>query len=48
MLITLEKVSPHPKSRLYNYVAAGNLVERKFVHVIAPERVGNYKLVEMI
>ncbi len=48
VVITLEKISPYPDSKLYPYVAAGNLVERKFISVIAPEREGNYKLVEMI
>jgi hypothetical protein len=48
VVITLEKLSPYPDSKLYSYVADGNLVERKFISIIAPEREGKYKLVEMI
>ena len=48
MVITLEKLSPYPDSQLYSYIANGNTVERKFISIIAPEREGKYKLVEMI
>ena len=47
-MITLEKLSPYPDSPLYEYVAAGNTVERKYIHVVPPMRKGNYKLVDMI
>jgi len=44
----LEKLSPYPDSPLYSYVAAGNVVERKFVHVIPTQRQGTYKLVDEV
>jgi len=44
----MEKLQPYPDSPLYEYVAAGNVVERKFVHVIPPTKQGNYKLVDTI
>jgi hypothetical protein len=47
-LITLEKLSPYPDSPLYEYVKAGNVVERKFIHVIAPPKKGKYNLVDQI
>ena len=48
VLITMEKLSPYPDSPLYKYVAAGNVIERKFIHVIPTPRKGNYKLVDTI
>jgi hypothetical protein len=44
----MEKLSPYPDSALYEYVAAGNIVERKFVHVLPTPRKGNYKLVDTV
>ena len=48
VLITLEKLQPSPDSPLYEYVNAGNVVERKFIHVIAPPKQGSYELIENI
>lgn len=48
VIISLEKVQPYPDSPLYEYVSAGNLVERKFLNVIPFERKGNYKFIEAI
>jgi hypothetical protein len=33
---------------LYKYINAGNVIERKFIHVIPPIKEGNYKLIETI
>ncbi len=48
VLITLEKLNPYPESHLYKYINAGNVIERKFIHVIPPIKEGNYKLIETI
>lgn len=48
VLITLEKLQPYPDSPLYEYVSSGNFVERKFIHVIASPKQGNYGLEEVI
>ena len=44
----MEKLQPYPDSPLYSYVEAGNIVERKFIHVIPPIKEGKYKLTELI